>query len=250
MPTGTPPVPPAPSESANPGPTGRQSCPCQPEWRVSLRVLTRAGPESTARVAGGLSIRPVRVAFDRRLKVLGPFLPGRLGVDMLRLVTPSRTPPPVITELRFTTSNSAGPALSVTSIFVPIRPNSSSAACVSAGAAPAATAVATPGPPACAVRVRGSRGDPGLCLQDINGDPPAAGFINQPRSLRQRLWPHHEGAAWQGAGYIYIPIMEKNIFSPCNGSSQQIIFCLSVCLSVRPPSFLLFIHPRSWIWKH
>ena len=24
-------------------------------------------------------------------------------------------------------------------------------------------------------------------------------FINQPRSLRQRLWPHHEGAARQGS---------------------------------------------------
>ena len=31
-----------------------------------------------------------------------------------------------------------------------------------------------------------------------------------------------------------IPIMEKNIFSPCNGSSQEIIFCPSVCRSVRP----------------
>ena len=26
-------------------------------------------------------------------------------------------------------------------------------------------------------------------------------FINQPRSLRQRLWPHHEGAARQGSNW-------------------------------------------------
>ena len=35
-------------------------------------------------------------------------------------------------------------------------------------------------------------------LTQKNGGSPSR-FINQPRSLRQRLWPHHEGAARQGS---------------------------------------------------
>ena len=62
--------------------------------------------------------------------------------------------------------------------------------------------------------------------------------------------PFHNGPST--GPWSIIPIMEKNIFSPCNGSFQEIIFFLSICPSVHNALYTIFsvtrLRSKKWTY--